>query len=213
MQLSWLFKSLLILSSLLIYVDVSYSQIRPGIKFGVSTPDVDPEDFIVTDDQGNEYYHVFVEKARYGVHAGVFIQMKFGNFFIQPEGLYNSTSVDYRIDSLGVLLELRETYRNIDFPLILGLKAGPVRVCGGPAAPIAFRDHGGFSDYEGFAPFFEDLTWGWQAGVGLDFWKLHIDVRYEGNFTQLGSHITFFGNRFDFDTNNNRLIASLGFSF
>jgi hypothetical protein len=193
-----------------------HGQVRPGIKFGVSTPDVDPKDFIVTNDQGVELYHVFVEKARYGVHAGAFIQMQLGNFFLQPEILYNSTSVDYRIDSLLPAIgfkKFRDSYQNIDFPLILGLKAGPVRIGGGPVAHISFKNNGGFKDYEGFEPLFEDLTWGWQAGVGLDFWKLHIDARYEGNFTQLGDHITFFNKRFDFDTNNNRFIASLGFSF
>lgn len=198
---------------LLICTADSFAQIRPGIKFGVSTPHVDPEDIIVTDEVGNQYYRVFVEDARYGVHAGVFIQMKFGSFFIQPEGLYNSTSIDYRIDSLSVTRTFRDTYRNLDFPLMLGLKAGALRIGGGPVAHLFFREEGGFSNYEGFEPFFQDLTWGWQAGLGLDFWKLHVDIRYEGNFAQLGDHITFFGERFDFDTNNNRLLASLGFSF
>lgn len=196
---------------------IAEAQIRPGIKFGVSTPDVSPEDFIVTDPQGNEYYEVFVDKARYGLHAGVFIQMQFGNFYIQPEALYNSTSVRYRIDSLFTEDTqeniFTDTYRNIDFPVTLGLKAGPVRIGGGPVAHLVFEEGGGFDDYAGFESVFEDLTWGWQAGIGLDLWKLHIDARYEGNFTQLGDHITFFGERFDFDTNNNRIIASLGFSF
>lgn len=192
----------------------SYGQIRPGIKFGVSTPDVEPRDIIVTNDQGVEYYRIFVEKARYGVHAGAFIQIQLGLFFVQPEILYNSTSVDYRLDSLDLITKtFRDTYRNLDFPVILGLKAGPVRIGAGPVGHIHFQENGGFNDYTGFEPFFEDLTWGWQAGVGIDFWKLHIDARYEGNFSQLGDHISFFGKRFDFETNNNRFIASLGFSF
>jgi len=191
----------------------SIGQIRPGIKFGVSTPDVSPKDIFVTNEQGVDYYHIFVEKARYGVHAGAFIQMQLGNFFIQPEILYNSTSVDYKIDSLGTSKEFRDTYRNVDFPVILGLKAGALRIGAGPVGHIYFQERGGFDDYEGFDALIDDLAWGWQAGIGLDFWKLHIDARYEGNFNKLGDHISFFGKRFDFATNNNRIIASLGFSF
>ena len=215
MHVSKFIRFALVLSSVLLYSVVSNAQIRPGIKFGVSTPHVDPRDFVVTDGQGVQYYHIFVEKARYGVHAGVFIQMQLGNFFIQPEGLYNSTSIDYKLDSLLTEGErlFRDTYRNLDFPVMIGLKAGPVRIGGGPVAHIFFKEDGGFRDYQGFEPFFEDLTWGWQAGLGLDFWKLHIDIRYEGNFAKLGNHLTFFGRKFDFDTNNNRLLASLGFSF
>lgn len=193
------------------------AQVRPGIKFGVSSPDVTPKDFIVTDQVGDAYYNVFVEKARYGVHAGAFIQIQMGGFFIQPEILYNSSSVDYRIDSLfapGAGSDyFRDMYRNIDFPIMLGLKSGPIRLGGGPVGHIALESGSGFGKYDNFEGFTDDITWGWQAGVGLDFWKLHLDLRYEGNFSELGDHITFFGRKFDFATNNNRLIASLGFSF
>lgn len=190
------------------------AQIRPGIKFGLSTPDVDPSDFIVQNDQGVDVYHVFVEKARYGIHGGIFIQIQAGGFFIQPEVLYNSTSVEYRIDSLfsgGDVFE--DSYRTMDFPLMVGLKSGPVRLGGGPVAHLNFDNDTGFDNYDGFSAVFDDLTWGWQAGIGLDFWKLHFDIRYEGNFTKLGDHITFFGREFDFATSNNRLIGSIGFSF
>src|SRR5688500_15479302 len=117
----------------------SIGQIRPGLKFGVSTPDVSPKDIFVTDEQGVDYYQIFVERARYGVHAGAFIQLQLGNFFIQPELLYNSTSVDYKIDSLGTLKEFRDTYRNVDFPVILGLKAGALRFGAGPVGHIYFQ--------------------------------------------------------------------------
>lgn len=191
------------------------AQVRPGIKFGVSTPDVHPESFIVDDGQGVDLYEIFVDKAKYGLHGGLFVQMQLGGFFIQPEVLYNTTSVNYRIDSLfsSGTDEVTETYRNIDFPVMLGLKTGAVRLGGGPVAHLKLDNELGFKEYEGFNDAFESLTWGWQAGLGLDFWKLHIDVRYEGNFSKLGHHITFFGQEFDFATNNNRLIGSLGFSF
>jgi hypothetical protein len=193
------------------------AQVRPGIKFGLSTPDVDPGDILVTDPSGTAYYRIFVENARYGVHAGAFIQMQIGGFFIQPEILYNSSSVDYRIDDLLTPGEgdkvIRDSYRSIDFPVLLGLKVGPVRLGGGPVGHILLETDSGFNDYPNFNALFDDLAWGWQAGVGLDLWKLHIDVRYEGNFSKLGDYITFYGRQFDFATNNNRMIASLGFSF
>ena len=191
------------------------AQIRPGIKFGVSTSDISPKDFVVTDNQGIQFYHIFVENARYGVHAGAFIQMQIGGFFIQPEILYNSSSVDYKLNHIQDASSeiLRDSYKNLDFPLLIGLKSGVVRVGAGPVGHIFIGDNGGFNDYDGFKPFFEALTWGWQAGLGLDLWKLHIDARYEGNFSNLGDYITFFGQKFDFDTKNNRLVASIGFSF
>ncbi len=196
-----------------------HSQVRPGIKFGLSTPDISPDDFVVDNDQGVSYYDIFVEHARYGLHAGIFVQMQMGGFFIQPEVLFNSASIDYKVTNLldpGVPSDIiRDNYRNLDFPLILGLKSGPVRLGGGPVGHYFLSSDGDLNNgnYPGFIPRFEDFTWGWQAGVGLDFWKLHIDLRYEGNFSKLGDHITFFGKSFNFSTNDNRLIASLGLSF
>lgn len=209
---------LLILFSLILFSEIAFSQIRPGIKFGLSTPDISPKDFIVMDNHGVPYYHLFVENARYGVHAGAFIQIQVGGFFVQPEFLYNSSSIDYRLDSLlndnGSAI-IRDSYKNIDLPLMMGLKVGVVRLGGGPVAHIFLNNNGGFGGYkdENFQALFESLTWGYQLGVGFDLWKLHLDARYEGNFSKLGDYITFFGQKFDFDTKNNRLIASIGFSF
>jgi hypothetical protein len=194
------------------------AQVHPGIKFGVSTPDISPKDFIVTDSNDVAYYHVFVENARYGVHAGGFLQIVLGGFFLQPEIVYNSSKVDYRIDSLfsgsGGSNIFTDSYKNVDFPLIMGLKTGAVRLGLGPVGHLFLNSTSGFGDYSNeFEAFFNKLTWGWQAGLGLDFWKLHFDARYEGNFSNFGDYITFFGKRFDFDTKNNRFIASIGFSF
>jgi len=206
-----------ILISFVLFTHIAVAQVRPGIKFGISTPDISPKDFVVTNDHGVQYYHLFVDNARYGVHAGAFIQMQIGGFFIQPEILFNSSSINYRLDSLvnsdtGSQI-IRDSYKNIDFPLIMGLKVGVVRLGAGPVGHLFITNSGGFGDYDSFEPLFNDLTWGYQAGIGLDLWKLHIDARYEGNFSDLGDYITFFGKKFDFDTKNNRLIASIGFSF
>lgn len=210
-------RCMMILWILWLAATMATAQVRPGIKFGASTPDVHPEDFLVTNRSGESLYRVLVEKARYGVHAGVFLQIQMGGFFIQPEILYNSTSIDYRIDTLfapGAGSNLfKDGYRQIDFPFILGLKSGPVRLGGGPVGHLHLDSDTGFSDYESFDAVVDDWTWGWQAGAGLDVWKLHVDIRYEGNFSKLGDHINFFGQSYDFATSNNRFMASLGFSF
>ena len=202
---------------LFLFENLALSQVRPGIKFGVSTPQISPQDIIVTDEQGIEQYRISVDSKRYGVHAGIFIQMQLGAFFLQPELTYNSSSIEYDLDSLqkgGATNHFRETYSQLDFPFLLGLKAGSFRIGGGPVGHIFIDNSGGFVDYQpDFRAVPESLTWGWQAGLGLDFWKLHIDLRYEGNDAELGDYITFFGKEYDFNTRNNRILASLGFSF
>ncbi|MEO6131888.1 MAG: hypothetical protein ABIQ02_08560, partial [Saprospiraceae bacterium] len=70
------------------------AQIRPGIKFGLTTPDISPKDLVVTNGHGVQYYRISVANARYGIQAGAFVQMQLGGFFVQPEILYNSSSID-----------------------------------------------------------------------------------------------------------------------
>ncbi len=212
-----LIRSLAILCTFFLIGYHSQAQVYPGIKFGISTPDISPNDFILSDSNDVPYYHVFVENPRYGLHAGGFLQIVMGGFFIQPEILYNSSTVDYKIDSLltgdSAMDIFTDTYRNVDFPVMLGLKTGAVRLGLGPVGHIILDSNSGFGNYENVNSFFDHLTWGWQAGLGLDFWKLHFDARYEGNFSEFGDNITFFGKPFAFDTKNSRLIASIGFSF
>ncbi|MEO6131106.1 MAG: hypothetical protein ABIQ02_04615, partial [Saprospiraceae bacterium] len=109
---------------------------------------------------------------------------------------------------------IRDSYKNLDFPVFMGLKVGVVRLGAGPVGHLLINGHGPFGGYSGAEPpQVKNFTWGYQAGFGLDLWKLHLGARYEGNFSKFGDSITFFGQKFNFDTPNNRLIASIGFSF
>ena len=45
----------------------SSAQSSAGVKFGMSTPDIDPQSITVID-KGVNYYHIEVAKANYGFH-------------------------------------------------------------------------------------------------------------------------------------------------
>jgi hypothetical protein len=69
------------------------------------------------------------------------------------------------------------------------------------------------SAWDGLKEEFNNLTIGYQAGIGLDIWRLHFDVRYEGNFSRFGDSITVNGNSYQFSNNPERVIGTIGFSF
>ena len=66
---------------------------------------------------------------------------------------------------------------------------------------------------EGYVQDFKDITYGWQGGLGLDIWKIFIEVNYEGNFSRFGDHINLFGKDFAFDERPARFVGTLGFFF
>lgn len=191
------------------------AQVRLGIKGGLSTTDVPASQLLILDQSDAERFVLSVADAKYGLHLGLFIQAQAGHFFIQPEFLFNTVSMDYAVDDLHDLSPAQvrdEMYRNLDFPVILGLKFGPVRIGGGPVGHL-FLDSTSDLDYEGYDPEFDKLTFGWQAGLGLDIWKLHLDARYEGNFDEFGTHFVFYDRPYSFSESPSRLIVSAGISF
>lgn len=191
------------------------AQVRLGIKGGLSTSDVPASHLLIFDQSDAERFSLAVADAKYGFHLGLFLQAQAGTFFIQPEVLFNTVSMDYAVDDLQDLSPGQikdEMYRNLDFPVMLGLKFGPLRIGGGPVGHL-FLDSTSDLDYEGYDPEFEKLTFGWQAGIGLDIWKLHLDARYEGNFDEFGNHFVFYGRHYSFSESPSRLILSAGISF
>jgi len=202
----------------LLFSTHSYAQTRVGIKAGISTFDVSAPPVIVRDEGGVPAYEMSIQDTKIGLHIGFFLQAQFGPVFIQPELLVNTQTVDFKFKDLSTVDpqpdQIRdEIYQTLDFPLIIGAKIGPVRLGGGPMGHLFLNSNSDINDFEGYSQDFTVVTWGWQAGVGVDIWKLHIDGRYEGNLTNFGEHMRFHGQAYEFEGKPSRWIASIGISF
>lgn len=198
----------------------TYGQARLGIKGGLSISEVPSSALFVPDERGLDKFRIGVDNIKYGIHLGMFVQAQFGHFFVQPEVLFNTVAVDYTIEDLQSATPLRvrdEMYRNLDIPLLLGLKFGPVRLGAGPVGHLYLDNtsdlESELQDEAKYEQDFERITWGWQAGIGLDIWKLHLDARYEGNLSQFGDHFVFYGQSYAFQEHPARFLFSAGISF
>ena len=209
-----LFASLLISFCLF---QTSQAQVKFGLRGGLSSADLEPSSFLVVGNNSFNDLKVEVEDAGYGYHLGLFMQAKIGNFFIQPEILYNSMSTDYKITDISfensVTSIKEEQFNDLDIPVMVGFKWLFLRLGGGPVGHVHLDSTSGLFDIDGYSEDFKSVRFGWQAGIGLDIWKLVIDLKYEGNFNNFGDHITIGGQQFDFDTGDNRMIVSVGLAF
>ncbi|MFI0427854.1 outer membrane beta-barrel protein [Mariniflexile sp. HMF6888] len=135
-----------------------------------------------------------------GYHIGVF--GKIGNqIYFKPELVYTSTKSDYNNDSFKM--------QKLDAPLLVGLKViGPISVFGGPSLQYILD-----SEFDGISinDVENDLTVGLNFGIGLNFNKVGIDLRYERGFSE--NEATFIGNNgigtSRLDTRPDQLILSL----
>ncbi|HHH50122.1 MAG TPA: PorT family protein [Saprospiraceae bacterium] len=193
------------------------AQVKFGIKAGLNTLDLNPKQLVVTDMNDVKDLGLSIKDAKYGIQLGVFTEIGLGKFFIQPEVLFNSNTVDFDVEdfsnSSAVNKVLSETYQFVDIPLIMGLKVGPLKLGAGPVSHVFVNSKSELFNLDGYEQKFKDMTWGWQAGVGVNLWKLMLDVRYEGNFNKFGDHINFHNMQFNFDKTPGRFIATVGISF
>lgn len=208
------FASLLLLLSLSL---TAQAQVNFGIRAGVTTTSIDVNDLNILSENGMQNLQLSLQEARYGVHAGILLRFQMKSFFIQPEVLFNSNQSSYTIadaEDMSLIGEVfSEKYQYLDIPVMFGFKAGPVRLNAGPVGHVFINSTSELFDLDGYEQRFDDFTFGWQAGLGLDLWKFTVDVRYEGNFSKYGDHIEFFGRRYAFDQAPSRLIFSVGYLF
>jgi len=182
-----------------------------GIKAGLSSENLGFEEI-----QTNGL-RLAIKDAAYGFHLGLFARAYPGaRLFIQPELLFNSNTVDFTVNDIAdglVNKVLHEKYQNLDIPLLVGLKFGPLRLDAGPVGHIHIASKSELGEISNYSKRFKDFTVGYQAGLGLDIWKILLDVRYEGNFTNFGDHMRIGGQEIAFSQNPNRWVISAGFAF
>lgn len=210
-------KKLMLFVLCLLFTQISFAQFKFGVRAGMSTTDVKPSELLIKNGNDLDELGIALEDAKYGLHFGFFAQANIGHFFIQPEVLFNSNSIDYTVRDFSVdktaTFIRNEKFQNLDIPLMIGYKLGPLRLQGGPVAHVFINSSSELFEFDEYDQNFKDLTWGYQAGVGLDIWKFVLDFKYEGNFQKFGDHLVFFGNEYEFDDSPGRMVASLGIAF
>lgn len=185
----------------LLMINLVYGQFTLGPRVGLSSSSISFDPFTVggaTVSSGD---------ATAGFHAGIFSRITLGFLYLQPEALFTQSGGEITLDD-GVLEEIREVkFNKLDFPVMLGMHFLKVfRVQAGPTLSLLL-DAKAEGLEEEIKSGYNDATIGYQAGIGLDLWKLVLDVKYEGNLSTFGDEL--FG--FPTDQKNNQWIVSVGF--
>lgn len=137
-----------------------------------------------------------------GYHIGVF--GKIGDkLYLRPELVYTATKSDYDSDELSV--------KKIDLPVLVGLKVlGPLSIFAGPSFQYILD-----TEFDGINidNVENDFSVGLNFGIGVNFNKIGIDLRYERGFSD--NEATFINNTIGsntlsrIDTRPDQLILSL----
>jgi hypothetical protein len=126
-----------------------------------------------------------------GIVGGVFLRVG-RKFFVQPEVLLSAKGGSFDLVKTGLATQnIDVKFTTIDVPLLLGFKLGPLRLNAGPMASLTVSQNQNLKDAlnqytsQPIGDTFKQAVFGYQAGVGLTFQGLNLDLRYEGNLSDL----------------------------
>ncbi len=142
-------------------------------------------------------YTDYIDDIKSGFQGGLFFSIYLNRFYVQPEAYLSikkgalDSSISDPLTGTGTLnISQTMTLRTVDLPLLLGykvldLKLLRLRLWGGPVASYVLnRDYtlsiNGVDQSERITKEdFKDATWSVQAGAGIDFLMLTLDIGYD----------------------------------
>lgn len=190
-----------------------------GIKAGTNLSSLSGDDLISSNDPS---IRIGDKSTRLtGFVGGVFFRLG-SSVFIQPELLLSQKGGTFNVFRGGVNNqdnEVKVRFSNLDVPVLFGIRIGDVlRINAGPVASLRLSENGGLRDAlnEVGATSVEDnfkrAALGYQVGIGFDIGNLNLDLRYEGNASNIIDASTVSSNfNSQLKRKNNLFQATLGF--
>ncbi|MCY7350400.1 MAG: PorT family protein [Cytophagaceae bacterium] len=192
-----------------------------GLKAGVNLSQLRGDDLSLIN--GNPVNFNDNSNRSLGLVVGGFFRVG-RTVYLQPEILLSQKAGRFAINRGGGTVNAQNVdirFTNIDFPILVGVKIADVfRINAGPILTFTTSDNGNlrdtFAQYssDNFDNSFKKGNVGYQAGVGLDIGKFMLDVRYEGNLTNVFNvNVRDVNSSLQFGRKLNLWQATIGFKF
>ena len=128
-------------------------------------------------------------------NIGLFYQQKFGYLFLRSELGFTQYQQRYQVRSFVQVADPQQyatdKFQFVDFQVMAGLNADNFRFGAGPVAHIMAGNSTDLGFISGFESKTRPVTYGFVTGVGYDAGHLHLDVRYEIGFRNVGDHLYY----------------------
>lgn len=126
-----------------------------------------------------------------GIVGGAFVRIG-RKVFIQPELLLSAKGGSFDIARMGLATQKIDVkLTTLDIPLLVGVKFGPFRLNAGPMASLTVSQNENLKAALGryttqtIDETLKKAVFGYQAGIGVTLVGINLDLRYEGNLSDL----------------------------
>jgi hypothetical protein len=205
----------ILITTILLYIIActGYSQVRFGLRGGVNWNYVKADDILLED---NTIRLTIPSKSNLGYHLGFISQIQLFNLFVQPELLFTANKNDVILKDANTLENTgfaeQKIYR-LDIPVMAGIKIKSFKIQAGPIGTIILGTKSNLVDISNYEQKFKTLTYGYQAGIGIDFPRITLDLKYEGKLSKFGDKLTFGNQTFNFDQRSSQIVFGVGLFF
>ena len=193
------------------------AQVRLGLRAGVSLSAAAPDARMFSFDARD--FRLSVEDVAAGLHVGLFAQASLGErFALQPELLFHATRTDYLLEELlgasTVETVRAERIGTVEMPILLAYRWGPLRLQAGPVGRARVAESSELSGVANYRPDpgADAIRFGYQAGLGLDVWRLLLDIKYDGRFAAQGASVDIGGQQLAFSRRASRTYFTIGYA-
>ncbi|MFK8055589.1 MAG: porin family protein [Saprospiraceae bacterium] len=185
-----------------------------GLKAGASTANIAADE--VAFENAGRQFKLAVDQNEFSYHIGVFGQLRLNHWAIQPEVLFRSAKADYMLSEListEFVTSIRtEKYAYVDVPLMIAYRMGALRVQAGPVAKFYIDSSTELIGVANLTQSHKQIDLGYQAGIGLDIWRLVVDLKYDRDIDPVGDHMQLAGEPLNFNSTAGRFVFSIGYS-
>ncbi len=151
-------------------------------------------------------------KSGFGYQGGVMLGLDLPIIEISAEGIYSHSKFDFN-DATAAAVKCN----SIDIPVLLSFPIlGPIRLKVGPSFNV-YNDSKIVYDFDSSTTDLGSIknTMGYVAGLGINLFKLTFDVRYNGQFSNVGMSVFNITDQADntYDIKTNTFSATIGYRF
>lgn len=185
--------ALIFLSALQASAQFNRKLVFVGVKGGANFSNLQTEGLTITK-PGASVQDFFKNNSsnRTGYVVGAYARIG-RKLFIQPEILLSSKGGTFEIFKNGSTtpVNVDVKFSQIDIPVLIGLKLGPLRLNAGPMASLNVGQGNQLGDAlkaystQNINKTIEQATFGYQAGIGIDIRSFNLDLRYESGLSNI----------------------------
>ena len=213
-------KKILIILVVLAGVTFLNAQTTFGVRLGLS-PTVDPGTSHLIVNRGDPVREALfdAQKVRHSGQIGVTVRHDLARFWFASEVMYGQNITEYSLDLTSqygefpqgpVMYEVRTGY--LDVPVMAGVKLGMVEVFSGFFLNATVHHNDALSEVNGYRAE-RGVTPGFLSGVGVNFGKFLIDLRYQQQFSNYGKGLYINDQELILKNAPGRLMATAGVRF